>query len=382
MTAETLRIYAATHEGVVVSQLKDGTCETLSSAFAGSIVDCVQPRPATPGWVFAAVTHDGLHRTKDGGKTWTRVLGGDMRAVAVDPSDDRVIYAGTGPVRLYRSEDAGDTWKEIESIQRLPDDTRKMLGLPPTTADEMKRFRKGRQEWSFPIPPHEGHITEIFIRRENPNEIWLSMEHGGVALSRDRGKTWTDASAGIDYLDIHKLLRLPVGQDRYLVSSARGLYASSDPVQGWERAETGCARDYFHEMLVLPAAAGATPPVLVCTADGSPVRWPATKGDGKWLAGVTGARAALYRSDDAGGSWRRVGVGPDLPEEMDPMIWSLARDPRDANGVFAGTGEVARGYAFGTGGKGAILYSPDQGANWRAVKTDLRAVRQICVTGE
>ena len=79
-----------------------------------------------------------------------------------------------------------------------------------------------------------------------------------------------------------------------------------------------------------------------------------------------------------GWSWRRVGVGPDLPQEMDPMIWPLARDPRDADGVFAGTGEVARGYAFGTGGRDGILYSPDQGASRRTVKTDLRAVRRIC----
>ena len=51
----------------------------------------------------------------------------------------------------------------------------------------------------------------------------------GITL--DRGKSWIDASAGIDYLDIHKLVRLPLGEDRYLVSSARGLYAASDPVK-------------------------------------------------------------------------------------------------------------------------------------------------------
>jgi hypothetical protein len=40
---------------------------------------------------------------------------------------------------------------------------------------------------------------------------------------------------------------------------------------------------------------------------------------------------------------------------------------------------LTRRYAFGTSGAGAILYSVDQGGSWRAIKTDLRAVRQICI---
>jgi photosystem II stability/assembly factor-like uncharacterized protein len=181
-------------------------------------------------------------------------------------------------------------------------------------------------------------------------------------------------------MDIHKVVRLPMREDRYLVSTAQGFYSTEDPLKGWSRAETGCERDYFHDMLVLPAASGGLPTVLLCTADGSPVRWEATKGDGKWIKGARGARAALYRSDDGARSWRRVGVGTALPEEMDPMIWSLCRHPHDGRAIFAGTGEVARGYAFGTGGAGAILLSPDQGNSWRTVTGDLRAVRQLAAT--
>src|SRR5262249_15813593 len=153
-----------------------------------------------------------------------------------------------------------------------------MLGLPREKPEDLKKFRKGRQEWSFPIPPHEGHITQIFIRPDNPAEILVALEHGGIAMSKDRGKTWTDASAGIDYLDIHKVLRLPGPQNVYVCSSARGFYASSDPLQGWTRAENGCERDYFHEMLVLASNDRGPAPVLVCTAEKSPAWWPATMG--------------------------------------------------------------------------------------------------------
>jgi photosystem II stability/assembly factor-like uncharacterized protein len=381
MSADSLRLYAATHEGVFTLKGTSEGCAVDSENFRGAIVDCVHPRHDHPEVVFAGVTHDGLYRSKDGGTSWEKRLDGDLRAIAIDPSDDRVIYAGTEPVHLYRSEDGGDTWQELTSLQSLPEETRKNYRLPERDGQEFSnpKFRHGPQEWTFPLPPHEGHITEIFIRPDNPKEIWLSIEHGGIAVSRDRGATWEDASQGIDYLDIHRLLRLPLIIDRYVVSSARGLYASDDPLSGWSRAENGIDRDYFHEMTVLPVKKGDTPSLLVCTADGSPVRWPATKGDGVWHKDAAGARAALYRSDDGARSWRRIGVGQGLPEEMGPMIWSLRPHPHQPQALFAGTGEVARGYAFGTAGRGAILFSEDEGEHWRGLVENLPALRQLAV---
>lgn len=381
MTSQPLRLYAATHEGIVVLDAKDGKCSVASESFAGAIVDCVHPLHHRPEIVFAGVTHDGLYRSEDAGKNWTKVIDGDLRAIAVDPSDDRVIYAGTEPVHLYRSEDGGKSFAEITSLQSLPEETRKKHPAPARADTHFSnpKFRHGPQEWTFPLPPHEGHITEIFIRPDDPCEIYLSIEHGGIARSSDRGKSWDDASQGIDYLDIHRLLRLPVAKDRYVVSSARGLYASDDPAQGWARAENGVERDYFHEMMVLPEKHGETPSLLVCTADGSPVRWPATKGDGVWHKGAAGARAALYRSDDGARSWRRIGAGQGLPEEMGPMIWSLRPHPSEAKTLFAGTGEVARGYAFGTAGRGAILQSDDEGESWHTIAMALAALRQLAV---
>jgi photosystem II stability/assembly factor-like uncharacterized protein len=64
---------------------------------------------------------------------------------------------------------------------------------------------------------------------------------------------------------------------------------------------------------------------------------------------------------------------------MGPMIWSLRPHPHQPHALFAGTGEVARGYAFGTAGRGAILFSEDEGEQWRRLIDNLPALRQLAV---
>ncbi len=117
--AGDLRLYAATHDGVFVLRARGGRSEIVGEAIRGQIIDCVEPRPKTPGSVFAGDTHGGLYRTDDGGTHWRRLFDGNVRAIKVDPADDRIVYIGTEPVRLYRSEDAGEHWEEMGALQRL-----------------------------------------------------------------------------------------------------------------------------------------------------------------------------------------------------------------------------------------------------------------------
>lgn len=382
--AEGVRVYAGTYDGLRVLNQQGGQYELVSHEFPGVVVQAVSGGPGRPERVFAGL-HDGLYRTTDAGMRWNKVLDGDFRSVTIDPTDERVVYAGTDPVRLFRTEDGGECWEELSSLQRLPDETHEKFGeLEPANMDGLQRqdFRHRRQDWWFPVPPHQGHILQMFIHPDDPNLLLCPIEHGGVARSTDRGQTWEDVSEGIDYLDIHVVTSLPHRFDRYLVTSARGMYSTDDPANGWTRAQDGCDRDYFHDLVLLPPSNGDEPLIVVATAEGSPGFWPSMKSRVKWDDTEVGSRAALFRSADGGGSWDRIGAGRGLPEEMGPMIWALCRHPHNQHGLFAGLGESAGVPMPGRGGRGSVMVSNDAGESWQTIAEGLSAVEHIYAAAE
>jgi photosystem II stability/assembly factor-like uncharacterized protein len=147
----------------------------------------VRIHPRNPDLVYAAVLghlfgpnqERGVYRSKDGGKTWERVLFANENAGAIDlvmdPTNPRILYASTWRVRrtpyglesggegsaLWKSTDGGDTWTNISTNKGLP---KAPLG-----------------------------ISGITVSRTNPQNVYalIEAEEGGVFRSRDGGETWT-----------------------------------------------------------------------------------------------------------------------------------------------------------------------------------------------
>jgi photosystem II stability/assembly factor-like uncharacterized protein len=349
--ASPVRIYAGTQEGLFVCRSINGSWEKVSVAFESGTIDAVDGLRSQPNIVYLGVTQDGLYRTEDAGKHWRRVFEGNVRAITVDPTDENVIYVGVEPIHLYRSEDGGKSWEELTGVQALPPEVKK--------------------NWTFPRPPHREHVRHIFVHPDEPSILHVCLEHGGIIRSFDRGQTWRDVSGGIDYLDIHHISSAPGRKDLFFVATARGFFKSSDPGNGWQRAENGFTRDYFHDFVFLPGNPGA---MLVATADKSPGYWDRPER----------AQGALFRSRDLAQSWERVGVGKWLPQEMKQMVWALAQHPQDSSIVYAGLGAVSRGRSADASqrGEGDILVSEDQGDNWERLPIELPADRVLWIADD
>jgi photosystem II stability/assembly factor-like uncharacterized protein len=154
----------------------------------------VRIHPRDPDVVYAAVLghlfgpskERGVYRTKDGGKTWERILYVNENAgavdLALDPGNPRIVYASTWRVRrtpyslesggegsgLWKSTDGGDTWKSLSKAKGMPKGTLGIIG--------------------------------VTVSASNPQNVYaiVEAEEGGVFRSRDGGETWEKTSESRD----------------------------------------------------------------------------------------------------------------------------------------------------------------------------------------
>ncbi len=154
----------------------------LTRQIARVLVDPTNPDlvyVAALGNIWAPTPDRGIYRSRDGGKSWDKILFRNDSTgaieLAMDPSNSRVLYAafwqaGRTPWKLvsggagsgiFKSTDGGDTWKEITRNPGLPTGIIGNIGLD--------------------------------VSRVNPNRVWAIVEadSGGVFRSDDGGATWT-----------------------------------------------------------------------------------------------------------------------------------------------------------------------------------------------
>ena len=87
----------------------------------GGRVTSVSGVPGQPAIYYIGTPGGGVWKTEDGGQVWTPIFDQEhvasIGAVAVAPSDPRIVYVGTGEQTqgdgVYKSTDAGSTWTNI-----------------------------------------------------------------------------------------------------------------------------------------------------------------------------------------------------------------------------------------------------------------------------
>ena len=130
-----------------------------------------------------------------------------------------VVYAGTEPSAIFRSEDRGDSWLELAELRKLPS--------APT--------------WSFPPRPWTSHIRWITPDPLVPGRIFAAAEAGALIRSLDGGQTWEDRKPSGPF-DTHTLIMHRLAPGR-LYSAAgdgfrkpgNGFVQSEDAGENWYR---------------------------------------------------------------------------------------------------------------------------------------------------
>lgn len=212
--------------------------------------------PGFPGRVYCATYDRGLWRSDDRGETWTPVgtpgsyigpaIPGaiEERAttfVSVDPrrrggDGEHVVWVGTEPGRLYRSEDAGRTFSRVTDWAGLP----------------------SRKNWSFPPRPESYHVR--WISHGSRGELHVAIEFGAVLHSQDEGRTFADRLPDSP-LDAHVLLTHPSAPGRLyaalgdgFMSQGRSFASSGDAGAAWAYRSDGLQdMPYLYGLAVNPA---------------------------------------------------------------------------------------------------------------------------------
>jgi photosystem II stability/assembly factor-like uncharacterized protein len=139
--------------------------------------------PHDPNTVLVACDMTGAYITHDGGSTWRMFSLRDVvRFFAFDPLDSKTIYAGTR--NLWRSTDAGETWK--------------LVYPKPSTIQGIRMNSDHSDETVIANPDPLGAIHALAIDPADNRVLFAAAGDGkGFALfsSQDSGATWRQLNA-------------------------------------------------------------------------------------------------------------------------------------------------------------------------------------------
>jgi len=244
--------------------------------------------PGQPNVFYIGVNNGGVWKTTDYGRTWTPIFDdqptGSVGALAVAPSNPNIIYVGSGEGLqrpdlstgdgIYKSTDGGKTWKhlglrdgqQIGAILVDPHDPDRVfvavLGHPYGANEERGVFRStdGGANWQ-----------KVLYKDENTGAIALAFDPA------DPKTVYADLWAG----------RQGPWENGQWQGPASGLFKSTDGGTTWRQLTKG-----------LPTTKEGLGRIGFSVAPSDPQRLYAIV-DAPRLGGV-------FRSDDAGESWRRV----------------------------------------------------------------------------
>ncbi len=242
--------------------------------------------PTNPRIIYAGAASGGVWRSRSGGTRWEPIFDAaptqSIGAIAIHPHNPDLIWVGTGEgnprnsqnfgVGIFKSEDGGRTWQH--------------MGLEGTRA-----------------------IHRVVLHRDNPNIVWVAAlgspfgptEERGVYKSTDGGRSWRRvlfvngltgcAELVVDPSNPNKLFAAMWEYQRWpwffrSGGPGSGLYVSYDGGETWEKRteQDGLPKGELGRIGI--AVARSKPEVV--------------------YALIEAKENALYRSDNGGRTWRKT----------------------------------------------------------------------------
>ena len=231
---------------------------------------------AALGHVWGPNDQRGVFRSKDGGKTWDKILSRGNKAGAIDlildPSNPNTMYAGFWEVYrkpwtlesggpgsgIFKSTDGGDTWTELTRNNGLPKGTIGKVGIAVSPANPERiwalveaedggvfRSDNGGTTWTRineerRLRQRAWYYTRIYADPKNADSVYVL--NVGFFRSNDGGRTFTAIS--VPHGDNHDLWIAPDDPNRMIQSNDGGANVSFNGGRSWTEQDQPTAQFY------------------------------------------------------------------------------------------------------------------------------------------
>jgi photosystem II stability/assembly factor-like uncharacterized protein len=302
-----------------------------SASSEGLFVTHIVIDPQHPQTLYTLTTYSiGILKSTNGGTSWTEINQGirsfSLYALAVNPTNPKIVYIGAGGAGLYKSTDGGATWVEMnEGLQNTdigalvlhPNDPETIYVVTSTglfkSPDGGKRWIALNQGDDF---TESQQYQSLLVLPTTPPTFYLASRQG-LYTRREGDGGWVSVPGILEGKKISALARDPRTGRLYAAVVPRGtletlreggLFASEDGGKNWSRVDQGLEQDWIRVILVNPS-------------------------DPRTIYVTTSSRGVL-KSGDGGKSWKEINVGL---ATQDRDFRALVMDPRDPTHLYAGS---------------------------------------------
>ncbi len=219
---------------------------------------------AAYGPLWSPAGDRGIYKTTDGGTTWERILyvseNTGFNEIHMDPRDPNTLYAAAhqrrrhvftyidgGPESaIYKSTDAGKTWRKLENGIPKDDKGRIALAVSPANPDVIYAmvaatenggtYRSNNRGESFVKQSDRqtagNYYQELYAHPTDVNRVY-SMDTW-LHHTEDGGKTWKQTGEKSKHVDNHCIWINPKHTDHWLVGCDGGLYETFNSATDWK----------------------------------------------------------------------------------------------------------------------------------------------------